>query len=371
MNVLFLTTHLNTGGITSYLLTLTKELSRRGFQIHIVSSGGNMQEVFSSCGAKLLCLDIRTKSELSFKVYRAVWTLRRYIRENQIDLMHAHTRVTQVAAQFLKILTARPYVTTCHGFFKTRVSRRIFPFWGDAVIAISEAVRDHLTRDFGVAPERVVLIKSGVDLEMFPHIDENARRERRKTYGFGGELLIGTIARLSEVKGQDILIRAMKIVAGEMPDVKLLIVGQGKTEVHLKAMVESLGLGDRVLFYPVVDKTFEILSMLDVFVMPSRQEGLGLSVMEAQAAGVAVAASNVGGIPSLIENGRTGVLVPSEDASELARAILDLLRDPDRRRVLGSAAREFIRRYHSSQGMAQETAEVYQRIVSATRSRKV
>ncbi|MCK5180215.1 MAG: glycosyltransferase family 4 protein [Candidatus Omnitrophica bacterium] len=362
MNILFLSTHLNAGGITSYLFTMSKGLIRRGHQVHVATSGGNMEKEFSSIGVKLLTLNIRTKSELDPKIYFALSLLAKYIRENEIDLIHAQTRVTQVMGAWLKKLTGKPFISTCHGFFKTRLSRRVVPCWGDCVIAISTAVEKHLKDDFKVREERVFLIESGIDLEQFSLIDQSSRKELRARFDLGNAPVVGIVARLSDVKGQDILVEAMSRIVRDIPDAQLLLVGEGKMERALRENVERLNLNDHVRFFSIVDKTYEMLSLFDIFAMPSRQEGLGLSIMEAQAAGLPVVASRVGGIPSLIEDGNTGVLVEPENPDELAGAIVKLFGDRARMNTIGMAGREFIKETFSADKMLDKVIYLYQQL---------
>ena len=368
MNVLFLTTHLNTGGITSYLLTLSKGMIERSVRVHIASSGGDMAAEFSALGVQLLNLNIRTKSELDPRIYCALLFLSRYVRRHAIDMIHAQTRVTQVMGFWLAAMTGCSYVSTCHGFFKPHVSRRIFPCWGDAVVAISAAVAKHLHDDFQIADERISLIPSGIDMRMYPPADDAKKRQMRCKYHLGAEPVVGIIARLSAVKGQDILIEAMKTVSEQIADAKLIIAGEGKTEPLLREMVKKFKLEQNVLFYAFTHKAVEILSLLDIFVMPSRQEGLGISIMEAQAAGVPVIASCVGGIPSLIEEGRTGFLVEPEDSVALGQTILSALRDPDRLARVANAGREFIRTNHSADLMVEKALTLYKIIIPKARS---
>jgi glycosyltransferase involved in cell wall biosynthesis len=365
MNILFLSTHLNTGGITSYLLTLAAGLVRRGHQVHVATSGGDMEKEFLSAGARLVTLNIRAKSELDPKIYLALKPLKRYIREHHIDLIHAQTRVTQLMGAMLKRLTGKAYLSTCHGFFKTRLSRKVLPCWGDAVIAISPAVEAHLTDDFGVTRARVVYIPSGVDLEKFAGVDDVSRARCRARFNLGDAPVVGMIARFSDVKGQDILIKAMKTIIAHIPDARLLLIGEGKTEQALRGLVEDLGLAERVHFFAVVNNALEMLSLFDVAAMPSRQEGLGLSIMEAQAAGVPVVAARVGGIPSLIEDGRTGILVAPEDSEALAGAVVRILRDKKLLKDIGLAGRAFIRKTYPAQRMVDQTAALYERLVQS------
>jgi len=363
VNILLLSTHLNAGGITSYLLTLSKGLIEQGHDVHIASSGGDNEDEFIAMGAMFLKLNIRTKSELSPKLYRALGLFRKYIKENSIHIIHSQTRITQVMGQLLMKSTGCPYLSTCHGYFRVRLSRRIAPCWGQAVIAISEAVRGHLKKDFKVLEENIFLIPNGIDLNKFSMIaDDKKRSIRAELHLSDDKPVLGIIARLSDIKGQDILISAMKQVVREVPSVKLLIVGEGRMESSLKGMVLSLELNDHVFFHPVVNQTVKYLSALDIFVMPSRQEGLGLSVMEAQACGLPVVASNVGGLPSLIKNGTTGILVEPQSSDALAKALVELLKSPQRWKPMGLAARKFIEATYSSGKMVNKTIELYRRL---------
>jgi glycosyltransferase involved in cell wall biosynthesis len=363
MNILFLSTHLDTGGITTYLFTLSKGFVHRGHRVTMATSGGNMEDAFSAIGAKCLTLNIRTKSELDPRIYRAIRPLKQYIKDNGIDIIHAQTRITQVMGQLLRNATGRPYLSTCHGFFKNRLSRRLAPCWGDAVIAISEPVKNHLEKDFGVDQKNIRLIENGVDINEFPLASEETKRINRRRFNLDDERVIGIIARLSDVKGQDILISAMKKIVKIIPNAKLLIGGVGKMEPVLKDLVKTFHLESHVIFYPVMNKAAESLSLLDVFVMPSRQEGLGLSVMEAQASGIPVVASNVGGIPSLIENGKTGILVEPENIDDLANAIVGLLQNKNQLKEMGLAGRAFIRQKYSATSMIDHTLNLYQALM--------
>ncbi|HBO96642.1 MAG TPA: hypothetical protein DE315_07880 [Candidatus Omnitrophica bacterium] len=368
MNVLFLTTHLNTGGITSYLLTLSKGMIERGVGVHIASGGGDLAADFSALDVRLLNLNIRTKSELDPRIYVVLPSLKRYVQQHAIDIIHTQTRITHVMGACLSRMTGRPHVSTCHGFYKIRLSRRIFPCWGNAVIAISAAVQKHLRDDFNVPDDRIALVPSGIDLRVYAPAAEDLKRQMRRKYNLGSGPVVGIIARLADVKGHDILIEAMRTVHARMPDVKLVIAGEGKMESRLKSLVRISGLEQNILFYPVAHKPAGILPMFDIFILPSREEGLGLSIMEAQAAGVPVVASRVGGIPGLIEDGKTGFLVQPENPGALAQTIIAALHDKNCLARIARAGREFVRGNCSADTMVEKTLTFYKSINRETRS---
>lgn len=359
MHILMLTTHLNTGGITSYLWTLSRELVREGHRVSVLSSGGDRKEEFVDGGIDVWEFPVKTKSELNPRIYLSLQPAVRMMRAHGVHILHAHSRVTQVMAVLLSAMTGRPYLSTCHGFFKVRLSRKLFPCWGQKVIAISPAVHDHLVHDFGVDEQKVAVIPNGIDMEQFFPTDAAQKNELRRRENIAGAPVIGIVARLSDVKGHHVLLSAMPKVRAAFPDVRLLIVGEGKCEEALKAQTRQLELVNTVLFFPIVNQPQKFLSMFDVFVMPSLQEGLGLSVMEAQASGLPVVASRVGGIPSLIREDETGILVDSNDPDRLADALIDLLRNPSKAAAIGRAARAFVERKFSSKQMAEQTLNIY------------
>ncbi len=362
-NVLLLTTHFNTGGITTYLLSLTRGLIRQGDKVFVISSGGNCVEELIREGARHFKFNIHVKSELSWRLYFPLGKISRLIEEHQIDVIHANTRVTQVMGVLLGKMTRRPYVSTCHGFFKLRLSRRIFPCWGDAAIAISPAVKEHLEKDFRVPADRVALVLNGIKIFEFPLISEEVKIAKRREQQISAGPVIGIIARLADVKGHAVLIQAMISIKEKFPKARLMIVGEGKMEERLKSQVKVLNLQDHVFFYPVVNRAAEFLCLFDVFAMPSLEEGLGISIMEAQSSGIPVVASRVGGIPSIVEHGETGLLVEPGNPDALAQAIIYLLENPDKAKVMGQKAHVFIRQNFTKDHMATQTKAVYQQCV--------
>lgn len=363
MKVLQLTTHLDIGGIANYILTLSRSLSQRGVTVIVASSGGELESELARYGISHRKINIRTKSELDPKVLRSILTVRAIVAQERPDIIHAHTRVSQVVAFFVSRITGVPYVTTCHGFFKTR-ARKIFDTWGAKVIAISAAVKGHLIKDLGVSEKRVELIYSGVDIEAFSKDcspDEVTRI--KKELGLHAGPLVGTIGRLSPVKGQAFLIKAMEDVLSKRPDVRALIVGDGPEENALKDLARSLNIEYAVKFLRADLDTHRILSSMDVFVFPSIKEGLGIALLEAMASGRPCVASDVGGIGNIIKDGINGLLVGPGDAAGIASSILALLDDDVLRKSVGNAARALVKERFSLTLMTDGVMRLYEDVV--------
>jgi len=371
MNILYITNHLNIGGITTYVLSLAAGLKKRGHTIYLASSGGELLSRFIEEGINSVPIPIRTKQEASPKIILSMLKLSGLIRKNNINLVHSNSRTTQVLGCLLNRISGVPHISTCHGFFKRRFFRKIFPCWGQKIIAISEPVKEHLIRDFKVDEKNIVVIHNGIDVEKLrnqkpdPSSMGAPRNQKKNRLGLGDGPVVGIVARLSDVKGHIYLIEAMSKVLEKIPDGQLLIVGEGKMKEKLIKLVKSLGIEKSVFFIPRVNDTKGMLSIMDLFVMPSLKEGLGLSLMEAMASGLCVIGTDVGGIRSLVQDGFNGLLVKPADSKSLALAILELLQDQKKRESLGKAAGIFINQNFPVEKMVQETEEVYLECLNA------
>ncbi|MCK9594892.1 MAG: glycosyltransferase family 4 protein [Candidatus Omnitrophica bacterium] len=364
MNILFLNNHLNVGGITSYLLSLSRGLKERGHKVYIASSPGDCLTRFTEQGIVYVPIPIRTKSELNvLKMGMSLFRLIRAVKEKGIDVVHSNTRVTQVLGTWLSRCTGKPHITTWHGFFKNRLSRKVFPCKAMATIAISESVRDHLINDFGYDQAGLRLVYNGIDTEKLKLQDFKSRKDVKREFGLKDGPVVGIVARLSEVKGQAYLIRAMKLALNKVPDAQLFIVGEGRTEKGLKRLVREQGMSDSVVFLAKSQNIPQVLYVMDVFVMPSLNEGLGLGLMEAMAWAKPVIGSRVGGILNLVSHGQNGLLVNPADVPGLCSAIVELINDPVKASSLGNNARIFVNQRFSMEKMVVETERIYQECV--------
>jgi colanic acid/amylovoran biosynthesis glycosyltransferase len=270
-------------------------------------------------------------------------------------LIHAHFGVEGVYALPLAKRLGIPLVTTFHGFDATLSTPALLtsPAWanyplfrhrlaaeGDLFLCASGFIRQRvLAMGFPEARTRVHYI--GVDCRAIRPRDP---AEETRT--------IVHVARLVEVKGAKYLIRAFKAVAAAHPDVELVLIGEGPLKRSLQALARSLGLGDRVRFLGAMphDEVLGWIRKATMLVLPSvktltgRVEGLGMVMLEAAASGVPVVGSRIGGIPEGIVEGESGLLAPERDAAALADRMDVLLRDPERRRRMGGAARAHVER---------------------------
>ena len=363
MNILLLTTHLNIGGVAVYTVNLAKGLKNKGHDVFVASSGGELATALKTDGITHIRVNAKTKFEFNPKLILAFWKLLKFVKKNDIKIIHAQTRVSQILAYFLAKSSGAKFVSTCHGFFKYgRLGRRLFGAWGDRTIAISDAVYEHLIRDFKLKKENVFMIYNGVDIEKFSKSLAGEEKKALKTsLGFEKSAIIGSVSRFSPVKGLRYLLFAMKDVLSDIPDARLLLVGEGPSKEYLMELARKLGIEKNVFFAQSTTETGRFLSIIDIFVFYSLEEGLGLSLLEAMAAGRPCVASNVGGVSSIIKDGVTGILVPSKDPHALKEAIVKLYTDEKLRNSIAKKGMEHVRKNFSLGEMVEKVIEVYEK----------
>ena len=229
---------------------------------------------------------------------------------------------------------------------------------GDRVIAVSEGTRQDIVRTYGLPESKIEVIYHGVRGEdyLFPQ-DEKDRF--RMSLGINTEPLILFVGRLEHRKGIDILLRALPRVLNEMR-VKLVLVGAGKQEQY-RSLAENLNISEHVLFMGrVSDETLRLLfSSCDLFVLPSRLEGLGIVLLEAMAGGKPIVAAKVGGIPEIVQSGQNGILVEPDNDGALAQAIIQFISDKALSGSIGENNARIARSQYNWQSAAQKTEQVY------------
>jgi glycosyltransferase involved in cell wall biosynthesis len=240
----------------------------------------------------------------------------------------------------------------------------------DAVIAISRHVERALIAG-GVDQRTVRTIYSGVD-----SVTNGAGMLERTTVyrsvGLPDEaVLLGTVAHLFPRKGYDVMLKALPSIIRTLPAVHYVIIGTGDGvyEQRLRELSADLGISDHVHFLGFQQDVKPFLRALSLYVHPARMEGFGIAVVEALAAGKAVVATKVGGLPEVVQEGETGLLVAPDDPQALSAAVLSLLRDDGRRRAMGERAVEWVHERFDLRASVTAMQQVYQDVLSAHRNR--
>ncbi|HOW58990.1 MAG TPA: glycosyltransferase family 4 protein [Candidatus Omnitrophota bacterium] len=372
MKILHITSHLNTGGITTYLLTLIKEQKKAGHEVSIWSSPGTCRDAFRECCAEVVCDVPRCKSELSPRLWAQLPGLTSFLKSRVIQIIHTHTRVGQVLATAATRFIDIPHVSTAHMFYKRRLGRRLFPCWGKTVIAISQTMQQGLVDIFGaenLPPIKVVT--NGIDIfGLQSRVDKVDRHVARGKYGYTQDhIVILALSRQIPVKGTHILIEAFAIAHQQIPKLRLLIAGAGDEDylAQLREQVQRLKLQDVVVFIgnePAIEEPFKAA---DIYAAPFMwPEAFGLSILEAMAAGLPVIGSDSGGISELLGRGSYGLLFQEAHVPELVRCLITYAKDPDLRRKMSAAAKQVSSDY-SSEKMCRQIQEVYEEVLEAKR----
>lgn len=239
------------------------------------------------------------------------------------------------------------------------------------MVAVSKEVYQAEVQRSGIDPKKVTMIPSGVQVQRFIDPDPASTEQLREAWGIQPRThLIGTVGRFVPPKGHTYLLDAIVRLQSQFPDVKTLVVGDGALLRPMEEKAQALGLSDAVVFTGIRRDVPEILALLDVFVLPSLWEGLPIALLEAMAAGLPVVATRVGGVPEVVEDGVTGLLVPPRDPDALAEAITRLLRDPDLRCKMGQAGRERVESEFSVEKMVRKTETLYEEVLTHEREKR-
>jgi len=375
VKVLLVITRMSLGGAPRHVLSLALGLNRDRYEVWIAAGPedkgeGSLIEEAESSGVQLVLIPGLKRDLSPSNDLKAFFGIYRLMLSERFHIVHTHTSKAGVLGRLAGRLAGVPAsVHTFHGnifegFFGPVASslflllERAMAKFTDRFVAISRRNLSYFVRR-GIAPwEKFRLIYNGVDLERFRPVDKGAAR---RALGLSQGPVVGTVAALVPVKGLEYLLEAAHIVRSEVPEVVLTIAGGGALEGTLRRRAKDLGVEVRFLG-PREDVSL-VLSALDVFVLPSLSEGMGLSLMEAMAAGLPVVATEVGGVPELVVDGETGVLVPPGDPDALAGAILDCIGDREKAVEMGRRGKERVCALFSLPRMIQEHEALYEELL--------
>jgi glycosyltransferase involved in cell wall biosynthesis len=300
----------------------------------------------------------------------ALWRLYRLLRHEQPIILHAWVFHANLLARIIGRLARVPIIITSRrnvhiGPPLREHLKRLTASWDTHAIAVCDLARQAEIGRAGGSPDKVITIHNGIDVERFTSLSSIKQADARQTLNTPAEAsLLGTVGRLHPQKGLPDLLTTFQRVKGTHPASHLLIVGEGECRTDLERRAQQLDVAGAVTFAGHRDDVPQLLALLDVFVLASHWEGLPNVILEAMAAGLPVVATRVGGVPEVVVDGVTGLLVPPRDPDALSEAILTLLQDPDLRQKMGQAGRERVREHFSVERMVQDTEALYQQLLS-------
>lgn len=337
-NILFFTRTMELGGTENVILQLCELFLPYVNKIIVCSSGGIHEKDLSTLGIKHIKIpDIDNKNVFTFfKVYSA---LKKIIIEENISVIHTHHRMAAFYCQFLFSNKKIKFINTSHTVFFNKRLLTIFAFRNFSLISCGENVKESLVNYFGFKNNQITVIRNAVRIENVDCINSLSQIEFARTNNFQ---VIASVGRLSKEKGVEFLIKSIALLKNKK--LICLIVGAGPEDLYLKSLVKSLQIEDRVFFLGFRKDVLNILKQIDFVVLPSLQEGLPLTPIEAFSCGKTVIGTNIGGTSEIIEDGINGYLVPPADEYLLAKSI-DHMSIVDRKKLEENAKNTYINNY--------------------------
>ncbi len=347
------------------MLGLTTALHHHGHQSVVASDPrGVLWSRLGEQGLPRVPLRIRNHLDLL-----AGFQLRRLVRTSGYHIVHFHTARAHALSPWLRGLPVKRVVTRRMDYpiARGRMTRLLYEQSVDMVVAISQGVETALLAG-GVPRTRIRRIPSGVETARFVS-NEQARQQLRAALGLAPhDILVLTVGALTERKGHSTLFSAASMLQERGVRLRYVVCGEGSLRVSLEEQARALGLQEALHFSGFVSHVPDYLSAADIFVHVPLWEGLGVAVIEALAAALPVVASRVGGIPELVDDAVTGLLVPPQDAAALAVAIERLVHEPQWARTLGTKGQAFARAQFDVSVMAQANESLYHELLRRPRA---
>lgn len=366
--VLFPINALMPGGAEQQLLELVRLLDKTRFKPIVLTlvSGGHLENEFKAVpGVELLSLNRKGKYDF-FCVYNII----RILLSRKVDIVQPFLTPANLFGLLsailcripVKIMTRRPGTEPKKASMGYRFYFKVEAFLGrfaDLVVSNSEAGREYAVQH-GVPRERTRVIYNGINLNRLSAAEQDSEQARRRLGVPQGGKIVGMIARMFPPKDHGTFLRAAAIINQTIPDTRFALVGDGPLRSHLENLSHELGIASKTVFFGIQQDVGTYLSTFDVAVLVSNFEGCSNVILEAMTLGKPVIATDVGGNKELVEDGKTGLLVPVQNPQALAKAIISCFRQPDWARDMGQRARETVLKRFSLDRMVRDYEQLYE-----------
>lgn len=359
MRILHLTAGSDAGGVSRYIFDLCTAMSAAGHQVAVAGERGTRHEVFEQAPWPWIQAPLKGGP---LTLMRAARQLRRYLADHPVDLLHCHYRKTTLVARQIQKTTKLPILYTLHlSHMPLGGPWRWFSDFGDHVHCPSSEARQWLIDDAGVSPERISLIPHGIHTERFPIPTAEERTRARANLGLGDHDLAALyLGRLEDPKNESWLIDLSATSRQSLPNLRILLAGDGPNESAVRAGIDRQNVSDRVRVLGHREP-LPLLHAADALLLPSQREGFSYSCAEAMCAGVPPLRTQTSGTRELIIEGITGRSV-AIDHDAFLRAAVEFLSDKTALRQMGIAAAEHIRKNFPFDHQLTQTLEMYRQL---------
>ncbi|MEW5894155.1 MAG: glycosyltransferase [Candidatus Omnitrophota bacterium] len=328
--------NLEIGGLETMVVDLVKGLDKQVFTPIVIClrKSGAMADKLGAAGIEVVVMGNRDRLEL-----KSFFSLASLLRRKKVDIVHCHNTAGYLYGGIAAVLAGfKKIIYTEHGrvFPDSRrrmLAEKALSFFTERIVAVSEDMKRRLVRYEAIDPLKIRVIHNGVDTEKFRKIEDRSWRiEKRKTLGIGeSDIVIGSVARLDPVKDLATLIRAFdRVFRAYGENIKLLIAGDGPERGQIESLIRDLKLDAGCKLLGARGDVPDLMNIMDIFALSSKNEGISLTLLEAMACGVPVVATRVGGNPEIVKDGMHGFLVNAGDYHDMAEKIMMLLEDSPR-----------------------------------------
>lgn len=369
--VLYIVTKSNFGGAQRYVYDLVTALPKEEFDPVVAFGGtgkkeagaGKLQSMLSSAGIRTIFIKHLARDVSFFKEFATLFELIQILKKEKPDIVHLNSSKAGGLGGLAARLTRTPRIVyTSHGWAH---NEPVSPFkkgyrWVAELLTVMLCHHVITVSHFDEAHTplglRTIAIHNGIaPIEAASR--EKAREELKARYNIPqNACIVGSIAELHPNKGIDNLIRAATL----FKEGHIVVMGEGESRPQLEALIKKFNLEKRVHLLGFVDGARKLLTAFDIFVLPSRKEGLPYTILEAGSVGLPVVSTTVGGIPEIIDDGISGELVSAHDCHELAKALQHLYNNPNTRERYAEELQRKVDRYFNLRGMVKHTIEVYE-----------
>ncbi|MFN8489843.1 MAG: glycosyltransferase family 4 protein [Caldilineaceae bacterium] len=360
MKILMLRPQIEIGGVRTVMTTLSLGLLQQGHSVVVGTYNEESPGYFEQRQIPIVHLPLYPSTLGNFA--RSVQHLKSLVKKQQIDVIYSTHRFTSIIGKLVSKLTDTPLVVSV---YEIKQDRRILaPLWTcNTNIVSSQALKDHLVSHYKLKGNTITVIPTGINPSLVADRASSSRL-RSEVFQATDWPIVGYIGRLSQEKGVADFIDSIALLNQRQPLAHFVIVGSGPEEQALQQQAHSLNLGDSTLFLGTRQDILELLDIMDIVVIPSLSENFPAVALEAMRAERPVVATTVGGLPEIIRNQLTGLLVPPQSPAQLADAIYTLIQDPKLRKQMGKCGQETVLQEYSTERMIERYIAVFKHGIS-------
>ena len=385
VNILHLITRLDRGGSADDTIVTVSDFHQKGYNVTLVSGQTldptlKLAELDWQKGKDWTEIPQLVRQINPIRDIKALFKIYTLIKHGRFQIVHTHSSKAGILGRLaaglagVPIIVHTPHGHVFYGYYGTIPSylfvllERSWARFTDRIITLTEkGKQEHI--QLRVAPaDKFTVIPSGVELKDFLEV-QKANPALRQELGISPEdRIVGSVGRFVPIKGYRYLLEAAKKILDQQSDIFFLLVGDGPLEQELKALAETLRIASRVIFAGYRENVAKMIALMDVFVLPSLNEGMGKVLVEAMAEGKPVVATEVGGVPEVVSDNLTGILCPPKDSHAMAEAILKLLRDKKLARKMGAEGRKRVYPRYDAKVMVENIERLYGELMKEKQS---